>query len=124
MVVKKTNKEFEVVEKKENEILQINSKNDDKLLIYDKKLVQNVIDQKFDKKYKKLLMLVLDVTESEDATDTDSELVLMKIEEFKILIMNNYIKFVNQNTINKYLRKIMVLEERINLNRIKGMGGR
>ena len=118
--LKKLNSEFIVVEKEDNVRFTI-SKNEEKISIYDEELVENIIDNNFNQKYRKLLYLVMDITENEDSTESDAELALIKVEELKNLLLTKYYKYISRELLNKYLRMIMLLEEKLTIPR-RGRG--
>ena len=66
VMLKKTNKEFKIIEKKEKGVFTIKSKNSDKITIYEKTLVNNIFNNKFNEQYKKLFMITTSVCESDD----------------------------------------------------------
>lgn len=115
--IKKTKKEFNILNKDDRALVTINNKTDDKIMIYDEKIASKVYEERFMNKYQKLLSLTVNVCEDEDATDSDGELVLLKIEELKELLMTRYYKYLSKYQINKYLKMIMMLEERLMLPR-------
>lgn len=119
MNLKKVNNDFEIVELNEKEIYTIN-KNSEKISIYDNDLLEKILDNNFNKKYKELLYLCMSIIEDEESTDTDTELALLKIEDLKNYIINHYSKFINNHLLNKYLKMIMILEGKLNLPKKRG----
>ena len=112
--IKKLNSEFEVVEK-ENQKFTISINENEKIIIYDKELLEKVIDNKFNKKYRKLLYLVMEVKENDDSDDEKINIVLLKTEELKNLLLSKYYKYINKEILNKYLKMILLLEEKLNV---------
>lgn len=119
--LKKLNSEFTVVEKENNVKFTISKSEEEKLFVYDEELVENIIDSNFNQKYRKLLYLVMDIEENEDSTDSDCELVLIKIEELKNLLLSKYYKYISRELLNKYLKMMMLLEEKLTIPR-RGRG--
>ena len=119
MNLKKVNNDFEIVELNEKEIYTIN-KNSEKISIYDNDLLEKILDNNFNKKYKELLYLCMSIIEDEESTDTDTELALLKIEDLKNYIINHYSKYINNYLLNKYLKMIMILEGKLNLPKKRG----
>lgn len=118
--LKKVNSEFIVVEKENNSKFTINKNEEEKITIYDEELVEKVIDANFNQKYRKLLYLIMDINESEDSTESDTELCLIRIEELKNLLLTKYYKYISRELLNKYLKMIMLLEEKISMSKSRG----
>ena len=116
--LKKLNSEFTVVEKENNVKFTISKSEEEKLFVYDEELVENIIDSNFNQKYRKLLYMVMDIA---DSTDSDCELSLIKIEELKNLLLSKYYKYINRELLNKYLKMMMLLEEKLTIPR-RGRG--
>lgn len=112
--LKKVNCEFSVLEKEIAKKFTLNISEDEKITIYDKVLIENIIDSNFNQKYRKLLYIVMDIIENEDSTDSDVEIVLVKIEELKNLLLSKYYKYISRELLNKYLKMLMLLEEKLN----------
>ncbi|MBQ7031416.1 MAG: hypothetical protein IJN13_03480 [Bacilli bacterium] len=119
--LKKLNSEFTVVEKENNVKFTISKSEEEKLFVYDEELVENIIDSNFNQKYRKLLYLVMDIEENEDSADSDCELALIKIEELKNLLLSKYYKYISRELLNKYLKMMMLLEEKLTIPR-RGRG--
>lgn len=118
--IKKVYKEFEIVENDEKSLFTLNTKGN-KIKIYDEDILENVIDNRFNKKYRELLYLVMSINEDEDSTESDEELALIKIEDFKTSIIEKYFKYISKGKLNKYMQMLIMLEEKIN-RRERGKG--
>ena len=114
--INKVNCDFEVEEKLEKPIVTINKK-DSKISFYSQNELDLYIENDFNKKYRKLLYLIMSVTEDEESTDSDIELLYLKIDKLKELLVLKYFKYINQLTLNKYLKMLMLLEEKLNVPR-------
>lgn len=116
-VIEKIKCDFEIVEMDNLEGFAIkNRKQNEVITIYDEELIQDAIAKNFNKKYRELLYLVMDVNESDDATETDTELVLMKIDDLRKKILN--MKFLSKEQLNKYLKMLLLLNEKIRVPEI------
>lgn len=91
-----------------------------KITVYDSELIENVINEKFNQKYRNLLYIIMNIANSDDATDSDSELVLVKIDELKRYIINKFGKILSKETLNKYLNMLLLLEYKVPLNVRRG----
>lgn len=113
--LKKINCEFTIVEKEKNKKFIIKKNENEKISIVDEELIENIIDREFTKKYRKLLYIVMDISGNEDSTESDAELCLIKIEELKNIILNKYYKYISRELLNKYLKMMMLLEEKLRI---------
>ncbi len=118
MAINKVKTELKIIEKEEKNYT-IKTSNNDKLHIYDKDLINIFIDKKFNKKYEKLLYIVMSIINDEDGTDTDEYLVLEKLSELRGIVLEDYSLYVHKNKINKYLKMIDILEEKLRLSNKK-----
>lgn len=112
MKLKKNNNSFEILENEEENVLTI-ACNKKKISIYDEKLTEEIISKRFNEKYKKLLYIIMDINSSDDSTDTDTFLVREQISELKNNILNNYKKHISKELLNKYLKMLLILEDKI-----------
>ena len=114
--LKKVNSEFTIVEKDNKEKFTLYKK-EEKILFYNEELIENIIDSNFNKKYRKLLYLVMDISENEDSTESDIELALLKIEDLKNKLLDKYYKYISKGVLNKYLKMIILLEQKLTIPR-------
>lgn len=114
-MIKKVSKTFKIVKKDEKEIY--NYKN--KIIFYDEESLKDFIDKKFLKEYKNILLIIMSL--NEDDNDTDTYLVLDKINELKNTLYNEYGKFLTKEQIKRYLNMINILEMKIPV-KTKGKG--
>lgn len=114
--VKKVNCEFNIVEQTEKPIITINRK-EESITFYNEYSLLEYIDADFNKKYRKLLYLIMNVAEDEESTDGDIELLYLKVDKLKELILSKYFKYINKETLNRYLKMILLLEEKLNIPR-------
>lgn len=117
--IKKVKNEFEILELEDKELFSIKNK-EEIIKVYDQELLEKIIDNTFNKKYRKLLYLIMSVNEDEDSTDTDAELALLKIEDLKKYIMLHYSELISKRLLNKYLKMLMILENKIEFNKKRG----
>lgn len=116
--LKKINCEF-IIEEKEKDYKFVFNKKSEKIYIYNEELVEKIIDNSFNQKYRKLLFIVMDITENEDSTESDTELILFKIDELKNLLLAKYFKYISKELLNKYLKMLMLLEDKLENRRTR-----
>ena len=109
---KKVSSEFEIIEFDNKKSFSIKNK-EEKITIYDDGLATELIDKKFNTEYKKLLYIIMDINNSDDSTESDGLLVRDKIIELKNVIINKYSKYISKELLNKYIKMIMILEEKL-----------
>lgn len=110
--LKKVSCEFEIIEFDDKKSFSIKNK-EEKITIYDKALATELIDKKFNTEYKKLLYIIMDINNSDDSTESDGLLVRDKIDELKNVILNKYSKYISKELLNRYIKMIMILEEKL-----------
>ena len=108
--------DLEIVELKEEKLFTINNKNE-KITLYNKEMLEKIIDKNFNKKYRELLYLIMTITEDDESTESDAELALLKIDELRKYLINHYGKNISRNLLNKYLKMLMLLEQKLNVPR-------
>ena len=110
--LKKVSSEFEIIEFDDKKSFSIKNK-EEKITIYDEALATELIDKKFNTEYKKLLYIIMDINNSDDSTESDGLLVRDKIDELKNVILNKYSKYISKELLNRYIKMIMILEEKL-----------
>lgn len=119
-VLENVNCNLEIVDYQEIEGLTISKENkEEKITIFDKNLINKIINQKINKKYQELLNIIVDINDSEDATTTDGELVLIKIDSLKEKILKEYGKYLTKEALNKYLQMFESLENKLEIPKNK-----
>ena len=114
--IKRVNCEFKVVEQEEKSILTI-SKKEEKIIFYNENTLLEYIDSDFNKKYRNTLYLIINTLDDEECSDSDVELLYLKVDKLKELILSKYFKYISKDMINKYLKMILLLEEKLNVPR-------
>lgn len=110
--LKKVNVEFEVLELEDRKTFTI-KKDEKKVTIYDEKLIEEVINKKFNDRYKRLLYIIMDINNSEDASDTDTDLVRCQIDELRNILLNKYKNHISKELLNKYMKMLLILESKL-----------
>lgn len=112
MKINKINAEFEIVELEKIKGLSVQNE-EEKVVIYDDALKEEMVSKKFMERYKRLLYIITDINNSDDATDSDSELTRVQIEELRNLLLKNYKKYISKELLNKYLKMLLILESKM-----------
>ncbi len=84
-----------------------------KLNLYDEKIINIYLNQKYLNKYKKLLKLVVRFLEVEDPSDESTELVLSEISRIELLLLSEYKDFVSEAKLSEMLKELYNLGRKI-----------
>ncbi len=113
-MIEKVHKDFEIVEIAENNGLKINNKKaSETITIYDSELINAAIAKNFNKMYREILYLIMDINESDDSTESDALLALLKIDNVRKILLNTYQKFLPPNLLRRYLNMLDMLGNKI-----------
>lgn len=112
MKIKEVKNDFKIIELEEENGFKIQRDNL-KITIYDAEIINDLINKNLQKKYEHLLYLVASLNDGSDTTDSDVFLVRNKIAELRNIILTKYSKYLPKNTINKYIKTLILLEEKI-----------
>lgn len=84
-----------------------------KLVIYENFLYENIINEKLEQKFRKLIEVLINLYENE--TDDGSGIIksLNEIERFKQELKNKYKDYMNKKQKAKTVRKITIMEEEL-----------
>ncbi len=88
-----------------------------RMILIQPTLIQKLVHKKVDKHFKKLLLLVQMLLNSDDDTGTALYEALNEIEKFRIEIKNNYRMYMQKEELNLIAKKLTILKEEIK-NRI------
>ncbi len=94
--------------KKNKTIISVN-----KVLVVDKSLTDNILSIKFNDKFKALLKYAMYVINNEDATSTDTAIVLDEVAMLKGILLNRYQKFLSKEKERLFLEKLRLIENQI-----------
>lgn len=94
--------------KKNKTIISVN-----KVLVVDKSLTDNILSIKFNDKFKALLKYAKYVINNEDATSTDTAIVLDEVAMLKGILLNRYQKFLSKEKERLFLEKLRLIENQI-----------
>ena len=106
--------EFEIVEMPEEKIFSLGSKNKDEIIeFYDSELLEKTISNYFNKKYRDILYIIMSLETMDDATDSDTDLVLMKIDDLRKYLIKMFGSALNEATLKRYLNMLVMLESKV-----------
>ena len=112
--INKVNCDLELLKVEEKSVFSFGSSNmGEKITIYDERLVKPTIESIFMKKYKRLLYIIMNIAESDDANDSDALIVLDKINELREYLMSVYGKHIKNAELHRYLKMLEFLESKL-----------
>lgn len=114
----KVSKELKIVEMEESNSFVI-KKEKETITIYDETLIEEIIERKFQDKYKKLLYIIMDINNSEDSTESDEDLVREQIHELEVMLIKKYGKHLKEGTLNRYLKMLLILNSKLELPKVR-----
>ena len=92
------------------EITMRKSKKLKKITIYDETIIRNFVIKKVTANYQKVLIIVKDVMESDDASESDCMLALDEIYRLKDILFHKYRIYLKEKQYELFLERILYLE--------------
>jgi hypothetical protein len=87
--------------------------------VIDNQMSDNILSIKFTERFKKLLKLVSLYLNDDDASDSDTSLVLDEVSQIKSILLNKYQKFINNEKEELFLKKLRLIENEIKIKDLK-----
>ena len=90
-----------------------------KITVLDQEILSKILEEKVTKSYNKLIKIIYDLINSEDTTSGDILVTFTEIEQIKDILLYKYNKKLKKEFIDKYLKKLYLLEQelkKININ--------
>ena len=84
-----------------------------RIKIVDDNLSDAILTYKFENSFKKLVILINNYFNDEDATSDDTSLVLDEIELIREILTKKYDKFIKENKRKLFLKKLDLLEKEV-----------
>lgn len=85
-----------------------------KMILIQPTLIEKLVHKKIDKHFKRLLMLVTMLLETDDETGTALKEALNEIEKFRIEIKNKYREYMTKEELHIMAKKLTILKEEVN----------
>ncbi len=83
------------------------------IIILDRTLTDNVLKMQFQVAFKRLFKMVMNIMESDDASESDMNLALSEIERTKQVLKDKYAQVISQNEYRRMRRKVTILEKQL-----------
>ena len=90
-----------------------------KITVLDQEILSKILEEKVTKSYNKLINIIYDLINSEDTTSGDILVTFTEIDRIKDILLYKYNKKLKKEFIDKYLKKLYLLEQelkKININ--------
>ena len=75
---------------------------------------KNLIIKQFNRTFRKLVAIMIDIIESEDTTSSDCKIALDEISKTKNMLIKKAEKELEKKELNKLKKKLTIVEENIN----------
>ena len=82
-------------------------------------MIDKILSMKFDKLFKQVVALALHVVNDDDATDSDTEMVLDEVELVREILLNRYQKFLRYEKEQLFLKKLRLIENEMRLKQVQ-----
>jgi len=83
------------------------------LILIEEDIKKNMILKQFDRTFRKLVAMMLDVTESEDTTSSDCAIALNEISKVSSMLERKYERDLQKKEIAKLQKKLLMLDAKI-----------
>ena len=83
------------------------------ITLVEKKTKKEMIQKQFDRTFRKLVAMVIDVTESGNATTSDCMIALNEVAKFASMIQKKYERDLQKKELEKLLKKCWLLDNKL-----------
>ena len=90
-----------------------------KIKIVDKQMIDKILSMKFERFFRRLVVLALQVVDDEDPSDDDANMVLDEAKLVKEILENRYKKFLSYEKEQLFLKKIRIIEKQMQMKKIE-----
>ena len=90
----------------------------DRVTIVDRVMIDKILTMKFNKSFKKVVALAMQVINDEDADDGDATIVLGEVELVREILLNRYQKFLNYEKEQLFLKKLRLIENELRMKQV------
>lgn len=85
-----------------------------KITVMDPAILAQILEEKFMKSYNKLIKIIYDLVNSDDTNSGDILVTYTEIDRLKQILLYKYNKKMHKEFIDKYLKKLYLLELELN----------
>jgi len=90
----------------------------DRVTIVDRVMIDKILTMKFNKSFKKVVALAMQVINDEDADDGDATIVLGEVELVREILLNRYQKFLSYEKEQLFLKKLRLIENELRMKQV------
>ncbi len=90
-----------------------------KVKIVNSVMIEKILTTKFEKQFRQLVSLALNVLNDEEASEEGTEIVLGEVELIREILLNRYEKYMSQEKEKLFLKKLRIIENEIRMKQIK-----
>ncbi len=90
-----------------------------KVTVVDKKMIDKILSMKFERYFRRLVMLAKMLIENDDSTDDDADIVLDEAQLVKEILENRYKKYLGYEKEQLFLKKVKIIENQVQMKKIE-----
>lgn len=106
---------FKPKERATNKYIQVSN-----ITIINPLMIDGILTEKFNKKYRRLVMIVFNILQSSDTDTTEGDIMIAldEIAKLRVIILNKYQKFLNHEKEDRFLKQLRILENELRAKQI------
>ena len=89
-----------------------------KVTIVDRVMIDKILTMKFNKSFKKVVALALQVINDEDSDEGNVTIVLGEVELVREILLNRYQKFLSYEKEQLFLKKLRLIENELRMKQV------
>lgn len=86
--------------------------------IIDHMMIDKILTMKFEKAFKRVVAMALNVLDDEDASDDEVQIVMDEAQLVREILLNRYQKFLNHEKEELFLKKLRVIENEMRMKQV------
>ena len=90
----------------------------DRVTIVDRVMIDKILTMKFNKSFKKVVAMAMQVINDDDADDGNATIVLGEVELVREILLNRYQKFLSYEKEQLFLKKLRLIENELRMKQV------
>lgn len=86
--------------------------------VYDSNMIDTILTTKFNRTFTKLLAMIQQVLDDDEATTSQTELCLDEVELVRQILLNKYEEFLNHEKEQLFLKKLRIVENELKVKQM------
>ena len=83
------------------------------ITLYDKEFTENTVLKKINKEYRRLVSIIYSIIQNDDSESGDVLIGFTELDRIENLFISKYKKYIDVDTLKKYLKKISLLRKEL-----------